>query len=60
MTHLLLSTLVACPLHAGLSLPVIVIANVVVVADTTGAAVDSTDNPAGTPFPLQTAISSTS
>jgi hypothetical protein len=60
MTHFLLATLVAGSLHARLSLPVMVVANVVLVANTARAAIDGigTDDAAGAPLPLDAAIGS--
>jgi hypothetical protein len=56
MTHFLLATLVTRPLDAGLPLAVIVIANVVLIANAIGTAVNGTDKSAGTSLPLQAAI----
>ena len=56
MTHFLLAALIAGPLDARLSLPVIVIANVVLVADAARTAVNGADYTAGAPLPLQGAI----
>lgn len=56
MTHFLLAALVTSPLHAGLSLPVIVVANVVLIPNTTGTAVHGTDDTPYAPLPLENPI----
>jgi len=56
MTHFLLAALIAGPLNARLSLPVVVIANVIIVADAARAAVNGADYATGAPLPLQAAI----
>jgi branched-subunit amino acid ABC-type transport system permease component len=56
MTHFLLATLVASPLHARLSLLIMVIAELIVVDEAARATVNRANSPWTTPLPLQGTI----
>lgn len=58
MTHLLLATFVASPLHARLSLLIMMVAELIVVDEAARTTVNRSYGPWTTPLPLQCTIGS--